>query len=64
MRRFNAYHKRLDYELAKEGSPREFGKDRHYKPLVIAYGLREIKDMDETELTDALRALERNEIVD
>jgi len=64
MRRFNSYHKRLDYELAKAGSNREFGKDRHYKPLVIAFGLHAVKEMDADELTDALRALEKNQIVD
>jgi len=64
MRRFNSYHKRLDYELAKEGSTREFGKDRHYKPLIIALGLREVKNYDADELTEALRQLEKNQIVD
>jgi len=64
MRRFQSYHKRLDYELAKEGSTREFGKDRHYKPLVIALGLNEVKEMNADELTEALRNLEKNQIVD
>jgi hypothetical protein len=64
MRRFQSYHKRLDYELAKEGSTREFGKDRHYKPLVIALGLREVKEMNAAELTEALRRLEKNQIVE
>jgi len=64
MRRFNSYHKRLDYELAKEGSTREFGKDRHYKPLVIALGLREVEELDADELTRLLIELERNQIVE
>jgi len=64
MRRFNSYHKRLDWELSKEGSTREFKKDRHYKPLVIALGLREIEDIEAEELTELLIELERNRIVE
>jgi hypothetical protein len=64
MRRFNSYHKRLDWELSKEASTREFRKDRHYKPLVIALGLREIEDLDADELTELLIELERNQIVE
>jgi hypothetical protein len=64
MRRFNSYHKRLDWELSKQGSTREFQKDRHYKPLVIALGLREIEDIEAEELTELLIELERNQIVE
>jgi len=62
MRRFNAYHKRLDYELVPKEI--EFGKDRHYKPLVIALGLRAIKDMDADDAEQALELLMANQIVE
>jgi len=64
MRRFNSYHKRLDWELSKQGSTRDFKKDRHYKPLVIALGLREIEDIEAEQLTELLIELERNQIVE
>jgi len=64
MRRFNSQYKRLDWELSKTGSTREFRKDRHYKPLVIALGLRAVEDMDADELEEKLIELERNQIVE
>jgi hypothetical protein len=62
MRRFNAYHKRLDYELVPKEI--EFGKDRHYKPLVIALGLKAIKEMDADDAERAVELLEANQIVE
>jgi len=63
-RRFNAYYSRLDSELALEGIDRQFGKDRQYKPLVIALGLRELDGMDTTDAMDALDELECNEFLE
>lgn len=60
-RRFDAYHKRLDWQMHAD---REFKKDRHYKPLVIALGLRELQAMDSDSVVDALDDLESNQIVE
>jgi len=58
-RRWNAYHARIESEFALEGVDRKFGKDRYYKPLVIALGLRALDAMDTNEVVDALDDLER-----
>ena len=60
-RRFDAYHKRLDWQMHTD---REFKKDRHYKPLVIALGLRELQEMDADSVLDSLDELESNQIVE
>lgn len=62
MRRFQAYHKRLDYELVPKDI--DFGKDRHYKPLVIALGLRAVREMDADDTAQALELLQANQLVD
>lgn len=64
LRRFNSYHKRLDYELTAATTDREFKKDRHYKPLVIAFGLMAVKDMDAKEVEQALDLLEEDRLVE
>jgi len=58
-RRWNAYHSRVESELTMEGINRDYGKDRYYKPLVIALGLRELDAMDTQDVVDALDTLER-----
>jgi len=63
-RRFDAQFKRLDWELAEANVERAFGKDRYYKPLVIALGLRELKAMDAQDVTDAVDALEAKGVLD
>jgi hypothetical protein len=42
-----------------DGVDRKYGKDRYYKPLVIALGLRELDAMDTSDVVDALDELER-----
>jgi len=59
-RRFNAYHSRVESELTMEGIEREYSKDRYYKPLVIALGLKELDAMDTQDVVDALDDLERS----
>jgi hypothetical protein len=58
-RRLTAYHSRIESEFAMDGVDRKYGKDRYYKPLVIALGLRELDAMDTSDVVDALDELER-----
>lgn len=57
-RRFTAYHGRLEAELLMDDLDLDYRKDRHYKPLVIALGLRELDAMDTEDIVDALAELE------
>jgi len=63
-RRFDAYHKRLDLQFTENQSDRSFTKDRWYKPLVVALGLRAIHGMDIDDIKDAMDTLERVEHLD
>jgi len=58
-RRFQAYHSRVESELTLDGLDRPYGKDRYYKPLVVALGLRELDGMDTADVLEALDELER-----
>jgi len=58
-RRFQAYHSRVESELTLDGLDRPYGKDRYYKPLVVALGLRELDAMDTADVLEALDELER-----
>jgi len=63
-RRFDAQFKRIDWQLTDKNIDRAFGKDRYYKPLVIALGLRELKAMDTQDVMDALDDLEAKGVLD
>ena len=63
-RRFNAYHSSVESEFALEGVARDYAKDRHFKPLVVALGLAQINEMDTDEIVDVLNHLEQHEHLD
>jgi len=63
-RRFNSEFKRIDYELTKNGVDQAFGKDRQFKPLVVALGLRELQNSDAEEVSTLLDALENGTITE
>jgi hypothetical protein len=48
-------YKRLDYELDEYRD--EFGKVRHYYPLVVRYGLDQLQEMDGEDVHIALNDL-------
>lgn len=50
---------RLRYEL-----DREIGKGRHYNPLVVSLGLRELASMDAEEIEATIEAMVQGEIDD
>lgn len=58
-RRWNAYYGRVESEVQLSGLEPKFGKDRHYKTLVVALGLRELGAMDTDDVMDAMDELER-----
>ncbi|QAU11351.1 hypothetical protein EKH57_00225 (plasmid) [Halorubrum sp. BOL3-1] len=61
---FNTEHKRLDFELEQLDTDVNYSKDRYYKPLVVALGLRELEDTDAEEIADLLDELERRNLLD
>lgn len=63
-RRWNSEHKRLDFKLSQRDLNIDYSKDRYFKPLVIALGLRELRDMDMEEVETALEDLEENRVVE
>lgn len=58
-RRFDAQHTQLETDFTLQDVDREYRKDRHYKPLVIALGLRELDVMDTEDTLNALDTLEQ-----
>jgi hypothetical protein len=61
---WDAEHKRLDYELTKASIEIDYTKDRWYKPLVIALGLKALQSMDTEQVESALEEMQENEMVE
>lgn len=61
---FDTEHKRLDFELEQLDADVEYSKDRHYKPLVVALGLRELQGADADEIAGLLEQLENRDLLD
>ena len=61
---FNSQHKRLDWQLEQVDSDVNYTKDRYYKPLVIALGLRELQNLDAEEIAGLLEDLEHGELLE
>ena len=61
-RQFNGQYGKVDSELQLAGVDRDFQKDRQYKPLVVALGLRELDAMDTEDVVDALEELEQGKL--
>jgi len=63
-RRFDGHFGRVEWLLTQASSDREFKKDRHYKPLVVALGLQQLQTMEADEIETALDDVEQNQLVE
>lgn len=61
---FNAQHKRLDWQLDRVESDVQYTKDRYYKPLVIALGLRQLQSLEPEEVAELLEEMEHGDLLD
>lgn len=61
---YDAEHNRIAYELQQADADVSYSKDRYYKPLVIALGLRELSEADGEEIADLLEQLKAGELVE
>lgn len=61
---FDTEHKRLDFELQQHDFDVDYSKDRYYKPLVVALGLRELQEADAEKIANLLDQLERGDLLD
>jgi hypothetical protein len=59
---FGSEYKRLDYLLEQAETEFKFGKDRYYKPLVVALGVQAIQEKDSDEIVELVERMEQGDL--
>lgn len=61
---FGSEYKRLDYLLEQTEADFKFGKDRYYKPLVVALGVQAVQEMDTEEIVELVEKMKHADLLD